>query len=532
MSSSTRLILTFRSSSSSPSLLGRLPHHRSINHSTSGQTGPRSLTIASLNRPALAGLGHSLKRVSTTSSITGMTHDGPRNLERELEDGIKPWTGPSVFTTEPRTEKVGSGTRNGNLKGTPPRSRPKPAVGGGSSKSPITIPSAESTPEPTRVRGVIRYESSGPRTAYTPPKPFSARSGSTSTSASTNTNTNTIVDGDIRLNRGTNVHPFFMNGRSTFQRAGSVPTTSSTVPASQRPRYVAHYSSTDASTSQSESQSTQSQSTQSTFEGHSQSRSQDRYRVKGKGKDVHRGTEVEGPPEGWTDDAVDTLAEGLSSTRISTSSNGSRSRQRPLVGGTSVSTAPPLRAPPSYKSTKTGSGFGLARPSTSTYASNPKTTQDAKPKSKAKPKAIADEPDPNISYFQYTSLTPAPKLAYTTDPDEADLLISCLKGNILGFDLEWPPAGLQSFKDPISGKVERRWVGRSWDSKKGKYVFTTGKTALVQVCDGELIVLVHLKDMKGGFHFSGPLTCVAWLQGSKRALMSLVFDSVESRLMK
>ena len=32
---------------------------------------------------------------------------------------------------------------------------------------------------------------------------------------------------------------------------------------------------------------------------------------------------------------------------------------------------------------------------------------------------------------------------------------------------------------------------------KGKYVFTPGRTALVQVCDGELIVLVHLKDMKG-----------------------------------
>ena len=241
--------------------------------------------------------------------------------------------------------------------------------------------------------------------------------------------------------------------------------------------------------------------------------------MKGKGKDVYRGTWVEGPPEGWTDDAVDKLAEGLSSARISTSSNGSRSRQRPLVGGNSGSTAPSLRAPPSYKPNQTGSGsgFGLARPSTSTYGSNSKTTQDAKPRSKPKSKAIADEPDPNISYFQYTSLTPTPKLAYTTDPDEADLLISCLKGNILGFDLEWPPAGLQSFKDPISGKVERKWVGRSWDSKKGKYVFTTGKTALVQVCDGELIVLVHLKDMKGGLFFSGPFheASLAWLQGSK-----------------
>lgn len=503
---STRLILTFRSSTS---LLARLPLRQSIKHSRSGQTGRRSLKIRSLNRSALAGLGQSLKRASTTSPIVGMAHEDPRNLERELEDVIKPWTGPSVFTTEPQPRLAKPGTRPGKPKGIPPRPQPQPRTrlpvggNGGSSKSPINISSAESTPEPnsTRVRGVIRYESPGPRTAYTPPRPLPARS--TSTSTTTGTSTNASIGADIRLNRGTNVHPFFIKGQPQFQRAGSVPTISSTVPLSQRPRYVAHYSSTDASTSQSESQSTQSQSTQSTFEGYSQPRPRDGYRAKGKGRDVQRGPRVGGPPEGWTDDAVDQLAEGLSATKISTSSDASRPRQQPLVDGISRSTVPPLRAPSSYNSTSTGSAFGLRRPNTTTYASNsnlpqkPKPNPKPKPKTKTKPPAPADEPDPNVSYFQYTSLTPTPKLAYTTDRDEADLLISCLKGNILGFDLEWPPAGLQSFKDPISGKVEKKWVGRSWDAGKGKYVFTTGKTALVQVCDGELIVLVHLKDMKG-----------------------------------
>lgn len=66
-----------------------------------------------------------------------------------------------------------------------------------------------------------------------------------------------------------------------------------------------------------------------------------------------------------------------------------------------------------------------------------------------------------------------PTLAYTTDPAEANKLLSMIKGEAIAFDMEWP----FSFKRGNGGG--------------------SGKTALVQVGDEKLIVLVHLSMMKG-----------------------------------
>lgn len=66
-----------------------------------------------------------------------------------------------------------------------------------------------------------------------------------------------------------------------------------------------------------------------------------------------------------------------------------------------------------------------------------------------------------------------PTLAYTTDPAEANKLLGMVKGEAIAFDMEWP----FSFKRGNGGGA--------------------GKTALVQVGDEKLIVLVHLSLMKG-----------------------------------
>jgi hypothetical protein len=66
-----------------------------------------------------------------------------------------------------------------------------------------------------------------------------------------------------------------------------------------------------------------------------------------------------------------------------------------------------------------------------------------------------------------------PTLAYTTDPGEANRLLGQIQGEAIAFDMEWP----FSFKRGPGGGA--------------------GKTALVQVGDEKLVVLIHLSMMKG-----------------------------------
>lgn len=124
-------------------------------------------------------------------------------------------------------------------------------------------------------------------------------------------------------------------------------------------------------------------------------------------------------------------------------------------------------------------------------------SKPAKPTKTAKPTA----PISSAPFFDYRQHTPsAPHVAYTTSLSEADDLLSCLKGPVLGMDLEWPVSGIQKLVDPRTGTVRRKAVGGTWDDEKKKYIWGQGRTALIQVCDERLIVLIHLKEGQSELH--------------------------------
>ncbi|KAH9848042.1 ribonuclease H-like domain-containing protein [Lenzites betulinus] len=90
------------------------------------------------------------------------------------------------------------------------------------------------------------------------------------------------------------------------------------------------------------------------------------------------------------------------------------------------------------------------------------------------PEAAAATPQlpsalPSYSYKDYT---PTPAVVYTPDEDEANDLVQCLKGPVLGFDLEW----VVLFRKGRGAVIHR--------------------TALVQLSDARMIVLVHVSAMK------------------------------------
>ncbi|CDO76126.1 hypothetical protein BN946_scf184876.g19 [Trametes cinnabarina] len=74
--------------------------------------------------------------------------------------------------------------------------------------------------------------------------------------------------------------------------------------------------------------------------------------------------------------------------------------------------------------------------------------------------------------YSYKDYMPAPAVVYTPDEGEANDLVQCLKGPVLGFDLEWVV-------------VFRRGQSRR-----------EHRTALVQLSDARMIVLVQLSAMK------------------------------------
>ncbi|OCH87160.1 ribonuclease H-like protein [Obba rivulosa] len=84
------------------------------------------------------------------------------------------------------------------------------------------------------------------------------------------------------------------------------------------------------------------------------------------------------------------------------------------------------------------------------------------------PKPILQEVDP--AKYSYKDFKPRPTIVYTRHEQEANDLVETLKGP-LGFDMEWPV-------------ILRR--GRSPEYRK---------TALVQVCDERIILLVHISQM-------------------------------------
>ncbi|KAJ8472632.1 hypothetical protein ONZ51_g8396 [Trametes cubensis] len=74
--------------------------------------------------------------------------------------------------------------------------------------------------------------------------------------------------------------------------------------------------------------------------------------------------------------------------------------------------------------------------------------------------------------YSYKDYTPTPAVVYTPDEEEANDLVQCLRGPVLGFDLEWVVL-----------------------FRRGKTP-TNHRTALVQLCDSRMILLVQVSAMK------------------------------------
>jgi hypothetical protein len=341
-----------------------------------------------------------------------------RDLSRELEDGIIAWEGPSIFSTTPAS---------------PHRHQIGERWGRGTSSSPIDISSAEPSPVKTRIRGIPAYNSPLPKTAYTSPsKPASIAPGQ--------------------------VHPF-------FNRTKSLPP-----PASNRPRMVAHYSSTETESSQ----QTEMGDTQSTFGGPSQSPSKKPLErttvapiiekdVKGKGKGKEKATI---PDAGFSDEAIENMANEFANVEIG--------RNFTTTGKNTVSAVNGQKAKGATTSSKPMAGPSKIIPK----APSSSTSTSTKPHVPKPTPELAEVEDPSIEYFQYQKRPNPPAVVYTTDPSEANDLIDCLKGDVFGFDLEWP------------SRVKQ------WD-KAGKFSLGQGRTALVQICDRHTIILLHLKKKSG-----------------------------------
>ncbi|WVR05331.1 hypothetical protein IAU60_002345 [Kwoniella sp. DSM 27419] len=304
----------------------------------------------------------------------------------DSELGIGIWEGKAVFQTDPQPSRTKPAAPT-----TPPRYDHSP-IPSGSVTSPISISSTSPTPtaDLSRPRAVPKYSSPLPRTAYTPTHLLPVVSSEASESPSQ------------AASGSRPIHPFFSRAR--------------TAPAPSQPRFVAHYSSTEASQSQSSRRSSSSASSS------------------------------QASRRSWREE-VDLLAEEVGKLEM-----GARSGYRkPLV--------PPSTLP-------------------------------------VKPKAVASRPttkhsSPPTLTFHYGSYPCPPKVAYTSDPEEANDLLACLRGPVLGFDLEWPPAGTYDVPIP-GGGTRRKKVGMTWNESLRKWDFGQGRVALMQFCDERLVVLVHL----------------------------------------
>ncbi|PSR72151.1 hypothetical protein PHLCEN_2v11999 [Hermanssonia centrifuga] len=83
-------------------------------------------------------------------------------------------------------------------------------------------------------------------------------------------------------------------------------------------------------------------------------------------------------------------------------------------------------------------------------------------------------PGESMPFFSYKECTPAPAVVYTRHEEEANDLVQCLDGP-LGFDMEW--------------RVFFRRIGPSMKVLERK-------TALIQLCDAKMIVLIQISAMK------------------------------------
>jgi hypothetical protein len=157
---------------------------------------------------------------------------------------------------------------------------------------------------------------------------------------------------------------------------------------------------------------------------------------------------------------------------------------------TASSAAPPPKPIAAVKTPAAVSASVRSRSAAEVYPLPPKTgstsnRSGAKTTTTLGSTATAPQPsDPSVplAYYKYTDHKPCPEVVYTTSISEADQLLGRLEGQVMGLDLEWP----------------MRW----WDKEASRWQFRPGKTALIQVCDERLIVLLHLRD--GNSELSSP----------------------------
>ncbi|WVW82806.1 hypothetical protein I302_104817 [Kwoniella bestiolae CBS 10118] len=357
------------------------------------------------------------------------------DLNLDLEVGIGKWEGKAVFTKEPLYIR----SIRPNAPKTPKTSQPS-----GSSTSPISI---SSTPSPSpqtlsRPRAVPHFTSPLPRTTAIPTAtpsssktPFSSRRGTTEPPP---TQTFGITQPPKPI------HPFFNRTR--------------TAPPTSQPRYTAHYSSTEASSTQ------PSQESQTTSASSSRAPST---------LDHNRDRELDLLAE-----EVGKLHFDYGYGRVPASSASQNKNNTINSSGQRTGDA----------HDKSKSKIEETTPSdveSSTGVSFRQISSNGKLQSKS---TVIPSQLPMFHYDQYS---PKPQIAYTSSTDEANDLLGCLKGDVLGFDLEWPPGGKYKVTQP-DGSVKTVRIGMTWSKEKGGYVFGQGRTALMQFCDERLVVLVHL----------------------------------------
>ncbi|ORX33838.1 ribonuclease H-like domain-containing protein [Kockovaella imperatae] len=390
-----------------------------------------------------------------------MAGSASRNPSSDLESVVGKWTGPSVFTDIiPSSSSASSSTsvlcdstnipEPNNRQAADPASftTPDRAAASGSVNSPISI---KSTPSPlTRPRGKPDYASPIAKAAYDVPRPTRPILQSSKPSPPRFTMTKSTVKP---------IHPFFGTAYRRAKSAVPIPR----APPTNRPRLVAHFSSTSASASGS---GLSSQSTQA-----SQPRPQTSS-IKGKGRAydpnvwVVDGVEIEltsliiGSDRGSGKEESDD--EEIYEERVTESEI--RNLSEMLAEMELPASAPVIKANPVIPIPRTLHARRITR--------------------KSKPKVVVPT---GLPLYDHTTFTPRPKVAYTSDVNEANDLLSCLKGDVLGFDMEWPTAGQRA----PNGTV----LGRFWDDEEKKYRFTVPRTALLQFCDDELIVMVHIWHM-------------------------------------
>lgn len=132
-------------------------------------------------------------------------------------------------------------------------------------------------------------------------------------------------------------------------------------------------------------------------------------------------------------------------------------------------------------------------------------TSSSVPTDLAVARSISPPPNPvslhaavtDLPIFSHRTFTPSPRVVYTTSSSEADDLLACLRGPVLGFDLEWPTAGRHRIVDG-KGKTHTIKTGMTWMPAEQRYAFGQGKTALIQVCDERMVVLIHLNGLPDG----------------------------------